>query len=342
VTGPTAPERLRSTESSRQKHLELQKARLEQRRARISAEVGPPPPPVKSGWKRFVAQYGWRAYALPLLVVITVLALFTTNTGSVRHAITGAPAPVAPKPTVAVPPTAASEGQLKTDVPGANANNEALASDALPSGAAYTTQGTGKFATIPGTSPVIGTGKLYKFSIEVEGGVTGVDLNAFAQTVMATLSDPRSWIGGKNVSLQRVDTGPVDFHISLTSSLTVRTLCGYDIQIETSCYSEQNSNRVVLNVARWVRGDAAYIGDPASYHQYMVNHETGHALGHAHAHQCLADGLAPVMMQQTIGLKTATGMCEANQWPYPPGAADAPGAEQGTAAADQAFVDQNS
>jgi hypothetical protein len=36
------------------------------------------------------------------------------------------------------------------------------------------------------------------------------------------------------------------------------------------------------------------------------------------------------MMQQTFGLRSAaTGkMCQANPWPYPPGATDAPGAEQ--------------
>jgi hypothetical protein len=89
-----------------------------------------------------------------------------------------------------------------------------------------------------------------------------------------------------------------------------------------------NVNRVVLNDSRWVRGDAAYIGDLDAYRDYMVNHETGHALGHQHAHDCLADGLAPAMMQQTIGLKSTTGQfCQANPWPYPPGASDAPGAE---------------
>ncbi|MDT4910882.1 MAG: hypothetical protein QOC66_10, partial [Pseudonocardiales bacterium] len=63
---------------------------------------------------------------------------------------------------------------------------------------------------------------------------------------------------------------------------------------------------------------------------YMINHEDGHALGHEHAHQCLPGGLAPVMMQQTFGLKSAaTGrLCEANPWPYPTGAKGAPGAEQ--------------
>jgi hypothetical protein len=148
------------------------------------------------------------------------------------------------------------------------------------------------------------------------------------------LSDKRSWAGHGGVALQRVDSGPVDFHVALTSAMTVRTICGYDIPIETSCFSPAGNghavSRVVMNDARWVRGDPAYVGDLNAYRIYMINHEDGHALGHEHAHQCLANGLAPVMMQQTIGLKSAvTGqLCQANPWPYPVGVTDAPGAEQ--------------
>jgi hypothetical protein len=79
-----------------------------------------------------------------------------------------------------------------------------------------------------------------------------------------------------------------------------------------------------------VRGAGPYVGDLNAYRIYMINHEDGHAMGHQHAHQCLPGGLAPVMMQQTFGLKSAdTGAnCGANPWPYPPGAKGAPGAEQ--------------
>ena len=85
---------------------------------------------------------------------------------------------------------------------------------------------------------------------------------------------------------------------------------------------------VVRIVARWVRGAAPYVGDLSAYRTYMINHEDGHALGHQHAHACLPDGLAPAMMQQTLGLKsTQGGLCQANPWPYPPGVQGAPGAE---------------
>jgi hypothetical protein len=79
-----------------------------------------------------------------------------------------------------------------------------------------------------------------------------------------------------------------------------------------------------------VRGAAAYSGDVATYRVYMINHEDGHALGHEHAHQCLPGGMAPVMMQQTLGLRSAVTQrnCTANPWPYPPGVQGVPGAEQ--------------
>jgi len=209
-----------------------------------------------------------------------------------------------------------------------------LAAGALPAGADYTQQGAGTFHTLAGTSAPFGSGQLLRYTVDVEDGITGVDLTAFAAAVQATLTDPRSW-AGHGVSLQRVDSGTADFHVTLISSLTVRQFCGYDIPIETSCYAATNAttsaplNRVVLNVARWVRGDANYVGDLNAYRQYMINHEVGHALGHDHAHDCLSDGLAPVMMQQTIGLRSAVSgaLCAANPWPYPAGAADAPGAE---------------
>jgi hypothetical protein len=287
----------------------------------------------------FVRRYGWRAYALPLLAVVTVVAL--TTAGQHERPVSAAPRQsqsisgplMRPGSSSAkAPPTAVGDQALKTDDPGADSLNTVLQSDALPTGGPYTLRGKGTYSVIPGTSPVVGHGTLHKYTIEVENGVTGIDLGSFAATVQTVLSDPRSWTAG-NLALQRVDSGPVDFHVTITSSITVRTLCGYEIPIETSCFAPagQNGssvNRVVLNDARWVRGDAAYIGDLDEYRLYMINHETGHALGHEHAHNCLSDGLAPAMMQQTIGLKATNGqMCQANPWPYPPGAKDAPGAE---------------
>ncbi|SDJ32778.1 Ribosome assembly protein YihI, activator of Der GTPase [Frankineae bacterium MT45] len=277
--------------------------------------------------RRFVQRYGWRAYALPILIVVTVVALASSDKIPRRASSTSASSP-SHSPVAQAPAAALPSSQLKVDAPGAGAVDEPLVSDVLPAGAAYTTTGNGKFTVLPGTSPVIGHGQLFKYTVDVEGGVTGVDLAKFAATVDSTLANPHSWIAAGNVSLQRVSTSSqADFHVSLTSSMTVRKYCGYDIPVETSCY-DSNSRRVVENVARWVRGDLAYVGDLATYHLYMINHEVGHALGHSHSHVCLSNGLAPAMMQQTLGLKSITGqICQSNPWPYPVGATDAPGVE---------------
>jgi len=286
----------------------------------------------KRGVRGFVHRYGWRAYALPVLVIVTVVALVSTTSPTHKSASPSSPAAGPPStPGHASAPSGPATGsgttELKSDQAGANSQNEALSSDALPDGRPYTVRGTGTFRTLPGTTPVVGSGPLHTYTIDVENGITGVDLNAFASLVDKVLDDPRSWTHG-GLSLQRVDSGSADFHITLTSSMTVRSLCGYELRIETSCYAPDKGSRVVENVARWVRGDVAYIGDLNAYHQYMINHESGHALGHMHSHVCLSNGLAPVMMQQTIGLRSVSGkICESNPWPYPPGAKDAPGVE---------------
>ena len=294
--------------------------------------------------RRFTRRHGWRAYALPVLVVVTIVALLTTRDDSAKHQAGSGSSASGPGTSASgggptAPPTASGSISLKSDRAGGNVINTPVQADTLPQGAPYTKAGTGTFSVIPGTTKKFGTGgQLFRYDIEIENGITGIDDKQFADLVDATLQDPRSWAAhtwnGKHITLQRVDSGPVDFHVSMVSVMTVRQLCGYTIPVETSCYvpagPTSDVNRVVFDDARWVRGDSTYAGDLLAYRQYMINHEDGHAIGHEHAHECLSNGLAPTMMQQTFGLKSAaTGkLCQANPWPYPAGATDAPGAEQ--------------
>ncbi len=290
--------------------------------------------------REFIRRYGWRAYALPVLLVLTVVALLTVrDPAPASHAVaTGNDrgTNTTPPPQSSGAPIAPHSIPLKSDTSSGKVYNEALKVGQLPRGGPYTKAGDGTFRVLKGQTKVFGkTGQLYRYDIEVENGIKGINLSAFAKMVDTTLADPRSW-SGHGVRLQRVSSGLINFHVTLTSSMTVRQFCGYDIPVETSCYAPANSssalqvNRVVLNDARWVRGASPYVGDLTAYREYMINHEDGHALGHMHAHECLPGGLAPVMMQQTFGLKSAfTGKnCGANQWPYPPGVKGAPGAEQ--------------
>jgi hypothetical protein len=158
---------------------------------------------------------------------------------------------------------------------------------------------------------------------------------AFAAEVDATLADPRSWTGGGQVSLNRIDSGDPDFRISLTSQLTIRSgdHCGFDVPLEASCYNGW-AGRVMINDARWVRGAMSYGTDIASYRAYAINHEVGHALGNGHQ-PCPGSGQpAPVMMQQSWSVSNDDlsslnpqliphdgSVCVANPYPFPAAAA---------------------
>lgn len=277
--------------------------------------------------RRFVRAYGWRAYAIPVLTVLTALCAVDVANGSTggmplpfgrdsdragdREA--AAPAPATPPPSQAAPRPSPT-GIYVDDAGGGTARP--LPPTALPAGGPFTTRGGERYDVVPGTSAVAGTGPLRRYLVEVEAGVNSDGL-AFAQSVEKTLGDPRSWGADGAMSFQRVDSGQVDFRVTLTSSLTVRKLCGYTLPFETSCYNGE-VGRAVINDARWVRGAVAYDKRLSAYRTYVINHEVGHALGNDHVACPKKGALAPIMMQQTLGLTTpGVGACKANPWPYP-------------------------
>jgi hypothetical protein len=282
----------------------------------------PPGRNLGRGLGAFVRRHGWRAFALPILVVITVIAL-TSRVGPGNDHSAGPAAGTGSSSSPAGGSAHAPSGTSRVKVD-SGSGAEVLPGDALPPGPAYTTEGKGTFTILKGVTNPVGHGRLVTYAIEVEDGVTGVDTGEFQRLVVDTLSDARSWTGGGNVALQRVDWPDADVRVALTSSMTVRQICGYAQKIETSCQQEWHGlNQVNLNVARWVRGDVQFGQDLGAYRHYMINHEFGHALGHTHSVVCLPNGLAPVMMQQTITLRENEGtgpkICQPNSWPYPAG-----------------------
>ncbi|RKR89748.1 uncharacterized protein DUF3152 [Micromonospora pisi] len=181
---------------------------------------------------------------------------------------------------------------------------------APPKPVTYPETGPRTWQVADGRSKVYGTsGQLLRFRVSVENKIEGITANEFADAVVTTLGDPRSWTGNGQWRLQRV--GPNEtaaFTIYLASPATRDQLCqdGYDRY--TSC---RNGNSVVINVARWAHGVPNYGASLAEYQLYVINHEVGHRLGHGHE-LCPGKGeLAPVMQQQTLGMHG----CTANAWP---------------------------
>jgi hypothetical protein len=167
----------------------------------------------------------------------------------------------------------------------------------------------GRLVVVPGKSTRSGRGPLRRYYVEVEAGIR-IDRRWFARRVHQILADRRSWGGTGRVSFQRVGLNrTAHFRVTLATPSTTDSLC-YPY-ITGGIYSCANGGRAVLNLMRWRRGADAYRRNLRGYRIYLVNHEVGHLLGHAHRYCTRAGARAPVMMQQTKGV----GSCRANPWP---------------------------
>ena len=85
--------------------------------------------------RRFVREYGWRAYALPLLIVITIVALMRMNEpGGPPRPASAAGASGASLAGAGPPRAAPTDTPMMPDKAGSAVQREVLASDALPPG----------------------------------------------------------------------------------------------------------------------------------------------------------------------------------------------------------------
>jgi len=293
----------------------------------------------KQSWLgSFVSTYGWRAYALPVLVVITLVVIYqaVTTTSTPRKAEA-----IDQEQSIQGPLTIDSSGTAIVGAPpkGLTEFDVNLPTGILPAGGPFTESGAKEWHIVPGTAPKVGEGKVksFTYTVEVEDGVDTTAFGgdeAFARMVSETLANPKSWTHNEQIAFTRIDSGKPDFRVSLTSPMTVREGCGYDIPLEASCFNPAygaGQPRVFINEARWVRGAVPFQGDIGSYRQYVINHEVGHAIGYQKHEPCTEDGaLAPIMMQQTFStsnnddakfdpesVKADGKTCRFNPWPYP-------------------------
>ncbi|PWR10613.1 hypothetical protein DKT68_08330 [Micromonospora acroterricola] len=207
-----------------------------------------------------------------------------------------------------------SAGRVTTGRP-AGAAGSAVAAPSPAVQVSYPATGGNRWSVAAAeTTPARGNrGRLLRYRVAVERDIRGLAVADVAAAVSATLDDPRGWTAGGAWRLRRVGAAtPADFTVYLATPGTRDRLCQDVPDGYTSC---RRGDRVVLNVARWIKAVPGYRAGLDTYRQYMVNHEVGHRLGLGHE-RCPGRGRpAPVMQQQTLGLHGCTG----NAWPYPGG-----------------------
>ncbi len=145
------------------------------------------------------------------------------------------------------------------------------------------------------------------YRIETRGRLTS-SVREFARLAAQTYADPRGWRNA-GVAFRRV-RGPADFSLVLAEASWLprfSSICS----VQWSCRA---GRYVVINQTRWAYASPSWNAAGKSrrdYRHMVVNHETGHWLGHGHL-GCPGPGrAAPVMMQQSKGLAG----CRHNPWP---------------------------
>jgi hypothetical protein len=155
----------------------------------------------------------------------------------------------------------------------------------------------------------VGVRHAVTYSVTTRGHVHA-SIAVFKRLAQQTYDDPRGWRGA-GVAFRRVESGG-SFRLVLSEASLLPSF-GYPCDSTWSC---RVGNFVIINQDRWLGASPMWNSVGRSLRDYrhmVVNHETGHWLGHRHSY-CGGPGhLAPVMMQQSKGLHG----CRANPWPLP-------------------------
>ena len=149
--------------------------------------------------------------------------------------------------------------------------------------------------------------RMVTYDVTTRGSITA-NLAEFKAQANASLNDSRGW-SRLGVTFQEVPSGG-NFTLVLSEASQMTSFssgCGVD-------YSCRVGRYVIINQDRWQGATPSWNnagGSLRDYRHMVVNHETGHWLGHDHA-SCSGPGQpAQVMQQQSIDLQG----CAFNPWP---------------------------
>ncbi|MBR6505618.1 DUF3152 domain-containing protein [Candidatus Saccharibacteria bacterium] len=169
--------------------------------------------------------------------------------------------------------------------------------------------GTNTASTADATGHMVDGVKVIYYKTLVWGDVVA-DFSDFKAKVAETLNDSRGWVRA-GLKFVEVSSGQdVNVILSDPASLGITAGCSSELSCTTW------ANQVIINDVRWREGtDASRAGGMSArdYQHMVVNHEMGHWLGHySHIEGCDAGGPAPIMLQQSTGLR---GCDSFNAWP---------------------------
>ncbi len=140
-------------------------------------------------------------------------------------------------------------------------------------------------------------------------GTVEADFDDFRAKVNETLNDERGWTR-LNMRFIEVSEG-YDVKVILAEPSTL-DIPGCSPELSCTTWN----NEVIINDVRWREGTEASRAAGMSQRDYqhmVVNHEMGHWLGHySHIESCPNGGLAPIMLQQSTGMRGCDGF---NAWP---------------------------
>lgn len=138
------------------------------------------------------------------------------------------------------------------------------------------------------------------------------DISEFERTVYITLNDSRGWPRAGVTFTPIADTDSCDMTFVLAQAHMMKSF-SQDCSVQYSC---RVGNNVIINEDRWNEATDSWnqaSGSLADYRTMVINHETGHRLGHNDNETvCAASGEpAPLMQQQSMSLRG----CTFNEWP---------------------------
>jgi Protein of unknown function (DUF3152) len=148
------------------------------------------------------------------------------------------------------------------------------------------------------------------YQVRTRGRITA-SVATFKRQTQATFDARRGWRSA-GVSFRRVARGG-DFTLVLSEASRVPSFSS-GCSAQWSC---RVGRFVIINQTRWQRATPMWKDRGRSrraYRHMVVNHETGHWLGHGHRGCTGRGNRAPVMQQQSIDLDG----CRPNPWPTAP------------------------